>query len=147
MKQKQLQAQIDQARRESYEIRRQRLLQLSRQYSTVTEFAAVIQEPVNYVYRMLQDHPKGRKNCGDPKARKIELIFDLQRGWLDRLEGGGVKKAPRPPWPFATVPAELWDSLTPAEKRKAEDSILFLLMGIETARRFQEQQDEEREEG
>lgn len=118
-----------------YEIRRRNLIKLRAGYDTDVQFADLLGEPPSYVRRLLQDHAKGRKNLGEGKARKFETKLGLTTGALDQ-EGGKLQAAPTPSgagWPFK-FPPKIWDALSAAEKRKAEQMFLVLIQGIEGQR-------------
>ncbi len=121
-----------------YEVRRKRLRQLLEGYETATQFAEAVDESQSYISRLLQHHPKDRKNLGESKARKFEDKLGLPRGWFDIADDKQAaamnKPAPASAWPMRTVSPQLWESLSAAEKRKAEALLLTLINGMEAER-------------
>lgn len=120
-----------------YEVRRQRLRKVLSEYATKTEFAEASGEPLSYISRLVQEGLAGRKNLGEPKARKIETRLGLPLGWLDGHIDGKPSSASNEAagWPFR-FPPKIWDDLTSAEKRRAEEQILTTIQGIQ-AQRYQ----------
>ena len=121
-----------------YEVRRTRLRELIEGFETMTAFAQAIDEPLNYVSRLVQVRKAGRKNLGEGKAHKIEAKLGLPHGYMDQE---GKDKSPaatvtRNHWPFnpSRFPRTIWDALSPAEQRKAEAMFLTIINGIESER-------------
>lgn len=116
-----------------HEVRRRRLRGQLESYATMTEFAEAIKEPLNYVSRLVQLHKKGRKNLGEGKARRIEVLLGKPTGWLDIDEGKTQAVVERNDWPFR-FPRKIWDDLQFAEQRKAEALLLTYIQGMEAQR-------------
>lgn len=131
-------AQESKLKQRLYEVRRRRLRKLADTYDTLTEFALAVDEPLSYISRLLQPGKKGRKNLGEPKARKFELRLGLGTGWLDDdSDTRTVDEAAPAPWPFKSFPRSVWDGLNATEKRKAESMFLTIVQGIEQQREQQ----------
>jgi hypothetical protein len=120
-----------------YEIRRNRLRLLRAEFATIAALAKAIDEPASYVSRMLQKVKKGRKNISEEKARKIEGLLGKDTYWLDHADALSPLVAridTRSGWPFK-FPRRIWDGLSGAEKRKAEENLLVYVMGLESQRK------------
>lgn len=65
------------------EVRRQRLLELSRDYKNLSQFAICIERQPSYVSHILS----GRKKLGETLSRRIEQLTGRPRGWLDHQDG------------------------------------------------------------
>lgn len=123
-----------------YEVRRARLRLLLEQFASMTEFAAAIDEPLNYTSRLVKLQKVQRKNLGETKARKIELALGLEAGWLDRDNDSAPVPVARKGWPFSSrFPRAVWDSLSLPEQREAEGVFLTIVNGITSQRSPQEE--------
>jgi hypothetical protein len=65
------------------DVRRLRLLELSREYPNLSQFAIQIQRQPSYVSHILS----GRKKLGETLSRRIEQLTGRPRGWLDHQDG------------------------------------------------------------
>lgn len=126
----------EQMRARLYEVRRARLRRLLERYSSIVEFAVAIQESPSYTHRLVKLPNKWRKNLGDGKARKIELLLGLPEFWLDNDSAADPIPTLRAAWPFRFERA-IWDNLTGAEQRRAESMLLTIINGIEAERASQ----------
>lgn len=115
-----------------YETRRRRLGQLVSEYGNQSELAKRIDRPANYISRMLS-RGKNRKRIGEDIARDIEQRLGKPAYWLDQQEGATPAKH-EDAWPFRAVSRVVWETLSPAERRQAEQHLLTIVMGIEAQR-------------
>lgn len=84
---------------DKFEHRRQRLIELIqekflRKRGAQAEAARVIGCSDNYLSRLLTEHPKHRKNIAEDFQEKIEVAFNLEKGWLDKPMGYPVTSVP-----------------------------------------------------
>jgi hypothetical protein len=75
----------------------------------------------SYVGRAL----KGTKNVGEEPSHALEVIFEKPSEWMSSLD-------PRPVgWPFK-FSRDLWDSLDPEQREKAEEQLFLYVTGVHT---------------
>ena len=105
------------------EVRRLRLLELSREYPNQSQFAIRIQRQPSYVSNILA----GRKKRGETLSRRIEQLTGRPRGWLDHQEGAPTP-APVQRSREALELADAWESI-PDPGLKSVVRVLVLSLG------------------
>lgn len=84
---------------------------------------AALARRLNMAYPLLQNYigKTPTKKIGDKTARRVEEVFKLPRGWMDRLEEEGIAAVQRAvgDWPFS-VPWEKFNQLDLKEKARID---------------------------
>lgn len=131
-------AQESKLQQRMYELRRRRLRALIEDHGSMTEFATAVGDSLSYLSRLVQVSAKGRKNLGEPKARRYEVKLGLDVGWFDKDENGKAIAVPATEptyWPFPFT-RKRWEHLPAAEKRRIAGIAFDLIRAYEA----QEQQ-------